>query len=332
MELVYDILWVNLGWSLINLSPVLPFDGGHILAAVLGPRRALATAAVSALAGAGIAVLGFIWKQPWIGVLFGSATFGAVRQARQLWLNRRETKDGAGVDIARIREAMERQNSGEVRTMAQSLLEGARTSVTKNAALLALAWSHAIDGRIAAAREIVEKLARDVPPEPYLFAALEDALGEPERARAWLEAVRQQGWRRPDTIKLLIDLYVRAGQTARATEVAAEELETLGRDDARAVLGAAMGGNAFRAAARLAARMFERWSDAADGLDEARAWALGGDAAQALALLERLVGNDAGRPPPFEREALRRDEAFASLRGEARFERLFERPVPQTPG
>src|SRR5258706_2065764 len=41
-EAVRDILWVNIGWSIINLLPVVPFDGGHILAAVLGPRRAFA--------------------------------------------------------------------------------------------------------------------------------------------------------------------------------------------------------------------------------------------------------------------------------------------------
>ena len=331
-DLVYDILWVNVGWSLINLCPVLPFDGGHILAAAMGPRRAFATAVVSALVGAAIGAIAFLSRQALIGVLFGSATFGAVRQARQLWLNRRETQDGAGAEIAKIREAMERGSSGEVRGLAESLLENARTSVTKNAGLLALAWSHATEGRTAAARDLVEKLARDVPPEPYLFAALEDALGEPERARAWLEAVRQQGWRRPDTIKLLIDLYARAGQIARATEVAGEELETLGRDDARSVLSAAMGENAYRAAARLAARIFERWSNAADGLDEARAWALGGDAAQALALLERLVGNGGGHHAAFEREALRRDAAFASLHGQARFERLLEGPASPTAG
>jgi Zn-dependent protease len=26
-----DALWINIGWSLINLLPVLPFDGGNLL-------------------------------------------------------------------------------------------------------------------------------------------------------------------------------------------------------------------------------------------------------------------------------------------------------------
>jgi Zn-dependent protease len=35
--LIGNILWVNIGWSLINLLPVLPFDGGRC--SPLGPRR-----------------------------------------------------------------------------------------------------------------------------------------------------------------------------------------------------------------------------------------------------------------------------------------------------
>lgn len=33
-----DLLWVNVGWSLINLLPILPLDGGHVL--IAGLRRA----------------------------------------------------------------------------------------------------------------------------------------------------------------------------------------------------------------------------------------------------------------------------------------------------
>jgi Zn-dependent protease len=32
---VSDLLWVNIGWSLINLLPILPMDGGRVLLAVL---------------------------------------------------------------------------------------------------------------------------------------------------------------------------------------------------------------------------------------------------------------------------------------------------------
>jgi len=41
------LVWVNLGWSLFNLLPVLPFDGGHVLQEILGPQRVKATAMTS---------------------------------------------------------------------------------------------------------------------------------------------------------------------------------------------------------------------------------------------------------------------------------------------
>jgi Zn-dependent protease len=339
-DLASWVIWVNVGWSLINLIPVVPYDGGHILAAALGPRRAFFTAVISAVAGAGAIAAAIRYfahddlAAIWSAVIFGPATFSSVRQARQLWQHRREANDGVGTEMETIRAAMSRGDSREVLATAEGVIERARTPITRNAGLLALAWANAMEGRAMAAREIVEKLERDAPPDPYLFAALEDALGAPERARAWLEAGRQKGWRRADTTKLLIDLYARDGQIDRAVDVAGEDLDLLGRDDARTVMAAAMGEGAYRAAARLADRIFEESKDPADGLDEARAWALAGDAARALALLELLVRDDGGleSPAALRRDEIRRDAAFQSLRGEARFERLLERPVEQTQG
>jgi len=41
---VWDLLWVNVGWGMLNLLPILPLDGGHIMLsliqAVRGPRGA----------------------------------------------------------------------------------------------------------------------------------------------------------------------------------------------------------------------------------------------------------------------------------------------------
>ena len=71
-----QLLWVNIGWGLINLIPVLPFDGGHVLEHALGPRRARLTAAISGLVGAGVALFALTHGMWWIAMLFG---FGAVR-------------------------------------------------------------------------------------------------------------------------------------------------------------------------------------------------------------------------------------------------------------
>lgn len=53
-----DLVWINLGWSLLNLLPILPLDGGQVFSAVLrrflGEARGLRIALIVSLAGAGI--------------------------------------------------------------------------------------------------------------------------------------------------------------------------------------------------------------------------------------------------------------------------------------
>lgn len=36
---VFDLAWVSIVWAVLNCLPVFPMDGGHMLLAILGPRR-----------------------------------------------------------------------------------------------------------------------------------------------------------------------------------------------------------------------------------------------------------------------------------------------------
>jgi len=50
--IVHDLAWVNISWSIVNLLPILPLDGGNIAAAVFGQRAARLTSMVVAFAAA----------------------------------------------------------------------------------------------------------------------------------------------------------------------------------------------------------------------------------------------------------------------------------------
>jgi Zn-dependent protease len=70
--LAYTV-WVNLGWGLLNLFPVLPLDGGHIaatLAEALFGRRGRFVALVLSLVFTGGLALWAIWQgQIWLTIL-----------------------------------------------------------------------------------------------------------------------------------------------------------------------------------------------------------------------------------------------------------------------
>ncbi len=73
MELIRDNLtWVNLGWSLINLLPVLPLDGGRIMEALLGPHRLRTVALIGMVMAILTAVAAFLLLQSiFIAIFFG---------------------------------------------------------------------------------------------------------------------------------------------------------------------------------------------------------------------------------------------------------------------
>ncbi len=78
--IIWDLLWINIFWGLINLLPVFPLDGGsisrHLFSAmdpVNGVRKSLW---VSMIVGAAVALLSlFFLRNLFVGLLFGYAAF-----------------------------------------------------------------------------------------------------------------------------------------------------------------------------------------------------------------------------------------------------------------
>ena len=85
-DLWRQLLWVNLGWGALNLLPLLPLDGGHILHAILdalsGGRGALATRIISAVVGAACVAAALWFKFYWAAFLAGWCAVSAVRSWR----------------------------------------------------------------------------------------------------------------------------------------------------------------------------------------------------------------------------------------------------------
>ena len=75
--------YVNIFWGLINLIPVLPLDGGHILEDLLGPKRRQATATISLVIGGFVVLFCLMNNQLWIALIFGMMTFQSFQRYRE---------------------------------------------------------------------------------------------------------------------------------------------------------------------------------------------------------------------------------------------------------
>ncbi len=88
-RLVQYVVWVNLGWGLLNLIPMLPLDGGVVMAAgleAISRDRGQAIARViSLLLAVGFAILALLTAWPYGAILcalFAYTNFEALRSAR----------------------------------------------------------------------------------------------------------------------------------------------------------------------------------------------------------------------------------------------------------
>ncbi|HUR23552.1 MAG TPA: hypothetical protein VMZ73_06745 [Acidimicrobiales bacterium] len=83
------LLYVNVAWGLVNLLPILPLDGGNVLAAILqktmGARGVGGVRIVSLVAAGALGAAGLFYGQPFVALLafyFGSMNLAALRGGR----------------------------------------------------------------------------------------------------------------------------------------------------------------------------------------------------------------------------------------------------------
>jgi stage IV sporulation protein FB len=85
-RVLHDVLWVNLGWGLLNLLPILPLDGGHITASaaemVAGRRGRLAARAFSVVLTVTIGLWALLTGEWWILILCAIFTYTNVQGLR----------------------------------------------------------------------------------------------------------------------------------------------------------------------------------------------------------------------------------------------------------
>lgn len=76
------LLWVNIGWAILNLLPILPLDGGHIAAGIAGPRHARGVAWLGVVFSALLIGLGLMMGELFAVVIFGMLAWGNWQRIR----------------------------------------------------------------------------------------------------------------------------------------------------------------------------------------------------------------------------------------------------------
>jgi Zn-dependent protease len=315
-------VWVNIAWSIFNLVPVLPLDGGHILEHVLGPRRYRWTLGISGVVGAALAIYFAVgpYKAMFATFIFASASFSAFMRLRDVQSAVRasgeairERREAGQVDVhpeierdlREARRALEADDLEKASSLAIAVADGkssARirpTGAALGEALTIAGWAAHRLGKPEVTAQIIERLVKNkAPGDAALFAAVAIEKGDSARARSLLEAARAAGDSRKEVFGPLIRVLIEQGETARAAAVALDSFDGLSEDDARTIAQLSVDAGADTWAGRLYEAVFERERKAEDGFEAARAFARSGDAERALSLLRAAVGagfQDAGR-------------------------------------
>ncbi len=288
-----DLIWLlglvaqlNIFWSIINLLPVLPFDGGQVLAAALGPGRRQLTASVSLAVGLFSGwVLWRVFGLDFAAIILavaGVSQFVAFVRSEKA----RPRAQAATEELLRRGErALDAENWAQAAAFGQSALGMAASREQVERAATLTAWAAYHLGNVQLARELVEQLGKTC--DVALAASVYEASGAQQRAREVLEAARRGGDERPEVAAQLVRLHLESGAVEAAVDLVQEISDEVPSQDLREV-ARRVAPTAPADAAALFALVFERDGDIADALAALRTWLAGGLRVDALAFVERL--------------------------------------------
>ncbi len=315
-------IWVNVLWGVLNLLPVLPLDGGHVLLGVLGPRRHRWVLGIGGVvAASGALAAGALKQDMFLAVLLGLFAFRNFQALFAAGDAPRGPAEAITLDqaLARGWNALSSGLVEDADRLGRMVLEHAPAPGDRNRARDLLAWAALAT---ANSRVALLQLERVEPPEAaraLTWAMVLDALEE--RTRAVPYALRALEAEPSDTAaNLAIRLLATTGSWEQATALA-DSFAWQRQGSRDASLGeAAFTRGAFAAAAEHYAAAFAATGQAGEAYNAACSHARAGNRSEAHAWLRRAVG--AGLKDPNQILA---DPDLASLKGDPELDALFQR-------
>ena len=196
-----SLIFVNLGWGLLNLLPVLPLDGGNIVASLmelLAPSRGRLLACYVSFAVIGLlfAVTVTFKQYPATILLFllAFSTYQAFKGERQRGTSQAAPEGTPPQSLVqRAFEALERGDGQALIGAASELVAKADAPTDLDEAFHLLAWGRLINGEPGEAHQALTSMSGERKADPALEGAVLVELGKPEAAVPFLEAARERG-------------------------------------------------------------------------------------------------------------------------------------------
>lgn len=310
--LVFFLAFQNLWWSVANLLPIRPLDGGNVTAELFGIDRARRISIVAAIAGA---VWAFTHDQ-------GYAAFFALFLAFNNWQEIRAARTGADVDAFHVDApesggAPTKKGKGRAHLsmvgpapMAPSMGDQDPTKVTQQA------WAALREGDGATAKRLTSGLGAHA--DAYLRASTALATGDPKAFEMFEAAYVRSPGGPPNLVAT--ELLARSGAATAVARRLVERTDGKGREGAGTLQTHLHYADCFSEAAEVGEVVFAARppSQAQTAFEVACSWAKAGEVDRAATWLERAADAGFRAPSVVDGEpdlaAVRNDPRWGQLR------------------
>jgi stage IV sporulation protein FB len=166
-----NLLFVNFGWGILNLLPMLPLDGGNVLNHTLDitmPGRGERPARVVSLGVAILATAGALVGQWWWPALLGGS-FVASNWRGLKELKAREHDAPMRTKLEAAYAALDAKDADRVLAIARPIALGSETASVRAEALQLMAFGFLLEGRLADADAAIAALPQGFAPHSSLL-------------------------------------------------------------------------------------------------------------------------------------------------------------------
>jgi Zn-dependent protease len=168
---VQQILFVNVGWGVFNLLPILPLDGGNVLLQVINALKAgrgeRAARIVSMIAAALLALFVVVGKLGLWGAML-TLSFIAINYQGLMALGAREHDAPMRTALQQAYAALDAKDAERVLALARPVALSSKTPQVRAEALQLVAFGFLLEGRVADADAAIAALPRGYAPHPQL--------------------------------------------------------------------------------------------------------------------------------------------------------------------